>query len=194
MARRKRHRGFTLIELLIGMSIGTILLFAIGGIMFQVFGGFREMAAFNQAILRVDLIRQLNFDARTGDWLLFPATDGTSGAYTEAGFTGQQIRFRTVVFDPVAETDSWTYIIWQSARPTTAPLDDPFIVRRFVHENGGATPPASAGDYTLTFGQGEISTFEVFRVNSRNFNVSMRTEFDGEAAAVEMSVTLRNVN
>jgi prepilin-type N-terminal cleavage/methylation domain-containing protein len=193
MRKHTARRGFTLIELVLGMTISTIVLLAAGTVLFQVFGGFREMTAFNEAIMRVDLIRQLNFDARTADWLISPATDGADGAYNEGGFHGERVFFRSVVYDPVAETDSWSYIIWQSSRPNTAP-GDPFTVRRFRHTNGGPTPPASPGDYTPTFSQGDITVFEVRRVNSRNFNVSMRTEFDGEAAAVEMSVTLRNVN
>jgi len=190
---RKQRRGVTLVELMIAMSITTILLFAIGGVTFTIYGGFREMTAFNEAITRIDIIRQLNFDARTGDWLIAPATDGADGFYNESGFNGHRVMFRSVVFDPVVETDSWSYIIWQSSRPNTAP-GDPYIVRRFVHANGGPNPPASAGDYVLSFGQGDITLFEVQRVNTRNFTVKMRSEFDGEAANVDMSVTLRNVN
>jgi prepilin-type N-terminal cleavage/methylation domain-containing protein len=200
MHRKTKRRGFTLIELIIGMSVSVILLLAVGTVMVSVFGGFRQMAGFNQAIEAVDMIRQLNFDARTGDRLSHPVNNGDDGAYSDGTIEGQQVRFRAINYDPVTETDSVDWIAWASDRPTTADPGDPYTVRRWIAQTAfvpsdplGQTPP-SAGAFTQTFGQGGIDVFDVQRVSDNNFTVRMRTTFDGEAAAVDMSITLRNVN
>jgi prepilin-type N-terminal cleavage/methylation domain-containing protein len=196
--RNTNRRGFTLIELIIGMVLGSVILITIGLVMFQVFGGFREMTAFNENIIRVELIRQLNFDGRTADSLLHPATNGATGSFG-AQHGAQMVQFRSIIYTPGDEetaigTDEMSYVIWESSRPNS---EVPFTVRRFATNPAPRTatvnPPADRNQYRQTFAQEGITRFDVRRESARNFTVQMRTELDGEAAAVDLSITLRNV-
>lgn len=183
----KNNRGFTLVEVMIGLVIGTILLLGMGAVMIQLFVGMRESRNFSEATARVDLIRTLNFDARTSDVLFFPATDGATGAYTEGGMNGHQVIFRTVNFDPGTGNTTREWVRWRSERAGNA---GPYTVRRVTQASTGGTPGTTWG--TPRFTQPGIETFNVQRITRNNFTLEMNTQEGEESAHVLFSVTLRN--
>ncbi|MCA8915846.1 MAG: type II secretion system protein [Planctomycetes bacterium] len=187
---RNSRRGFTLVELLVGMVVSTILIMGMGIVMVTLFTGMRESKDFANATGRVDLIRQLTFDARTGNDIIFPATDGTTGYYVGTGYTGHQIQFNSLRYDPVGDTTSDVTITWESRIPNATPTD-PFIVYRFVDE----TPedPPVPGDDVMTFAQDDITTFTILRNSTTSFSAAITTTENSEVVAVELAVTLRNV-
>ena len=178
MRRHNGRKGFTLIELMVSASIGTILMFGMGAALFTLFQGMRESRDFFNATERVDLIRQLSFDARTGNAITFPLADGT-GAYSNGPNNGHMVEFNSLRYDPVADTTTTVNILWESVRPIATPAD-PFQVNRFV-------------DGTFTFGQSNITDFTVTRTSNRNFTVVTSTVEGDENVGVQLSVTLRNV-
>lgn len=194
MSNRKspmpRRRGFTLVEVLVGLVVSTILLMGMGVVMVVLFRGMRESSNFSQATGSVDLIRQLSFDARTGNRIRFPATDGTAGDYSSGGFTGDQIMFDSLRYDPGTDTTTTVTITWESRRPSAAPTD-PYHVYRFIDE----TPeePANTADDVFTFGQSGLLSFDIVRNTSKSFSATMENESGDESVQVQLAVTLRNV-
>ncbi|MCB9894778.1 MAG: type II secretion system protein [Planctomycetes bacterium] len=188
--RRSARKGFTLVELLVGMIVSTILIMGMGIVMVTLFTGMRESKDFANATGRVDLIRQLTFDARTGNQIIFPATDGTGGDYVGSGYTGDQIQFNSLRYDPIGDTTADVTITWESRIPNATPTD-PFIVYRFVDE----TPedPPVPGDDVMTFAQGDITAFEIVRNTNTSFSANITTTENSEVVAVQLAVTLRNV-
>ena len=191
-ANRKGRRGVTLVELLVALAVSTILIMGMGMVMVTLFTGMRESRNFFEATSRVDLIRQLSFDARTGESIRFPSTDGTAGDYAAGGFVGDQIQFDSLQFDPVTDTTTTATITWESRRAAAAPATDPYTVFRF-YDATPEYPTNNAGDDTLTFAQGNMTFFDVVRQSSDSFTVSMETIEDTETVQVELAVTLRNV-
>lgn len=192
----RKTRGFTIIELMVSLVIATIIVMGMGMVLVTLFTGMRESRDFFEATSRVDLIRQLTFDARTGNSIRFPATDGTPGDYASGGFVGDQIQFDALQFDPDAnagagETTTVT-ITWESRRPSAAPLTDPYSVFRFIDVTP-EFPTSNPSDDVQTFGQSGINYFDVVRVADDSFTVSMETEQGDETVQVELAVTMRNV-
>ncbi|MCG3183151.1 MAG: hypothetical protein ICCCNLDF_01235 [Planctomycetes bacterium] len=187
---RMSRRGFTLVEMLVAMVVSTILIFGMGTVMVTLFKGMRESRNFADATGGVDLIRQLSFDARTGNRILFPATDGTPGDYSSGGFTGDQIMFNSLRYDPGTDTTTTVTITWESRRPSAAPAD-PYDVFRFIDE----TPedPANPADDLFTFGQSGLLSFDIVRNSSNSFSASMQNSSGDETVQVQLAVTLRNV-
>lgn len=191
--RLSKRNGFTLVETLIGLVIGGILLVAIGTIMVFMVDGIAESEDFGTATNRVDIIRQLTFDGRTGDRLIFPATNGATGAWTSGSFTGHQVRFRAMEYDPDTGTSRGRFINWESRRAVGAPSTTPFQVYRFVMEDANGDGLENDGGYTQSFVEGNIERFLVQRTARNNFNVEMETTQNTETAHVQLAVTLRNV-
>lgn len=187
---KMNRRGFTLVEMLVAMAVSTILIFGMGTVMVTLFKGMRESRNFADATGGVDLIRQLSFDARTGNRILFPATDGAPGDYSSGGFTGDQIMFNSLRYDPGTDTTTTVTITWESRRPSAAPAD-PYDVFRFIDE----TPedPANPADDLFTFGQSGLLSFDIVRTSSNSFSASMQNSSGDETVQVQLAVTLRNV-
>lgn len=188
--RANRRRGFTLVELMVGVAISSILILGMGVVLVTLFSGMRESRDFATATDRVDLIRQLSFDARTGNRILFPATDGTPGDYSSGGFTGDQIMFNSLRYDPGTDTTTTVTVTWESRRPVAAPTD-PYTVYRFIDD----TPedPADPADDLFTFGQVGLINFDIVRNSSNSFSATMQSEEGAESVQVQLAVTLRNV-
>jgi prepilin-type N-terminal cleavage/methylation domain-containing protein len=186
---RATRKGFTLIEVLIAMFVATILIMGMGLVLVTLFAGMRESGDFADATGRVDLIRQMTFDARTGDSIIFPATDGTAGDYVSGGNEGDQVMFNSITYDPIADTTTDVTITWESRRAASS--TDPYIVYRFID----TTPesPAVPGDDVLTFAQSAITVFDVTRTSMEGFFVRIETTENSEQVEVELAVTLRNV-
>lgn len=187
---RSRRRGFTLVEIMVGMIVSSVLLMGMGVVMVVLFTGMRESRDFAEATGAVDLIRQLSFDARTGNRILFPATDGTPGDYSAGGFTGDQITFNSLRYDPGTDTTTTVTITWESRRPIANPTD-PFTVNRFIDD----TPedPANPADDVFTFGQSGLLNFDIVRNSSNSFSATMQNSSGDETVEVQLAVTLRNV-
>ena len=187
--RRATRRGFTLVEVLIAMFVSTILIMGMGLVLVTLFTGMRESKDFATATGRVDLVRQMTFDARTGDGIIFPATDGTAGDYVSGGNEGDQVMFNSITYDAIADTTTDVTITWESRR--TVSTTDPYIVYRFID----ATPesPADPSDDAMTFAQGDITTFDVTRTSMEGFFVRIQTTENSEQVEIELAVTLRNV-
>ena len=190
--KRNTRRGVTLVELMVALVISTIILIGMGLVLVTLFRGMRESRNFFEATSRVDLIRQLTFDARTGNAIRFPLANGAPGDYAAGGFVGDQIQFDSVQFDPVADTTNTVTITWESRRPATAPLTDPYTVFRFI-DTTPEYPVNNPADDVFTFAQENISFFEVERVAADSFNVSMETVQASETVQIDLAVTLRNV-
>lgn len=187
---RSRRRGFTLVEMLVALVVSSILLAGMGTVMVVLVKGMRESSHFAEATGAVDLIRQLSFDARTGNRILFPATDGTPGDYSAGGFTGDQITFNSLRYDPGTDTTTTVTITWESRRPIANPTD-PFTVNRFIDD----TPedPANPADDVFTFGQSGLLSFDIVRNAANSFSASMENSSGDETVEVQLAVTLRNV-
>jgi prepilin-type N-terminal cleavage/methylation domain-containing protein len=188
---RRSRKGFTLIEVMVAMFAGMILLAGMGTVLYTLFTGMRESQDFATATGRVDLIRQMTFDARTGDSIIFPDTDGMDGDYVFGGNEGDQVMFNSIAYDPVADTTSDVTITWESRRSTAAAPTDPYIVYRFV--DNSPESPANPGDDVQTFAQGDITAFDVTRTSMEGFFVRIETTEASEVIEIELAVTLRNV-
>lgn len=204
MAIRSANRGFTLIEVLLAAGGATILLVGIGTVMVMMFQGLKQSSDFFEATSRVDMVRQMTFDARTGESLVYPNTNynpltynvqavgGGSGYYLpEGGNHGHRTIFRAVEYNPTTETSSRVFITWESRRPTAQPWISPASVIRIIDQADALNQPV--GNPVETFNQAGIELFHITRVSDRNFNVVMRSAQDEEKAHVELAVTLRNV-
>ena len=189
-AYRTHRKGFTLVELMVGMVVSTILIMGMGLVMVTLFSGMRESRDFAEATGRVDLIRQLTFDARTGNQIIFPATDATPGDYVSGAIGGDQVQFNSLRYDPIGDTTTTVTITWESRRPTASPTD-PFIVYRFTDD----TPedPPVPGDDLQTFAQGDITAFDIIRNTNTSFSTFITTTNNTETVQIELAVTLRNV-
>lgn len=204
MATIRQKRGFTLIELMLAIAGSIILIMGMGTVMLLLFQGIQQSADFFEATSRVDLVRQLTFDARTGEDLEYPSTDfdamnydveaegAGSGYYDpEGGFHGHRVRFRAISYDPVAETSQRVFINWESRRPTASAWDSPCNVVRIVDEADIFNNPVGAP--VEWFDQSGIGIFHITRTSDRNFNVEMESVQADEKAHVQLAVTLRNV-
>lgn len=191
MHRMLKKRGVTLMELIIAMAVSTILILGMGMVLVVMFRGMGESQDFATLTGRVDLIRQLTFDARTGDALVYPSTDYTvaysatatgngSGYYSSGGFVGHRVQFNAVRYNPITMADIPEAITWESRRPTSS--TDPYTVYRWVNTE---TNPR--------FGQEGVVQFEVIRQNARSFTVQMQSVEGTEQVTVQLAVTLRNV-
>ncbi len=192
----RRSRGFTLIEVMIAMVAASILLFGMGSVLVMIYRGFNESRNFAEMTSRVDLIRQLSFDARTGRNILFPTNwdvNGTPldsrGDYASGGNVGDRIQFVSLRFDGTTTTPFM--ITWQSRRPAAAPVTDPYNVERWIQEVDATNTPI--GTATLSFDQNKINSFEVIRTTIRSFSVNLSTTELTETASVQLVVTCRNV-
>lgn len=188
--RSTRRTGFTLVEMLVALAVSTILIMGMGLVLVTLFTGMRESKHFADATGGVDLIRQLSFDARTGNRIIFPATDGAPGDYSSGGFTGDQIMFNSLRYDPGTDTTTTVTVTWESRRPSAAPTD-PYTVYRFID----TTPedPANPADDTFTFGQAGLLNFDIVRNTSNSFSATMQNSSGDETVQVQLAVTLRNV-
>ncbi|MCA8911147.1 MAG: prepilin-type N-terminal cleavage/methylation domain-containing protein [Planctomycetes bacterium] len=194
MRKFRKHaearRGFTLVEMLVAMVIGTILIMGMGTVLVTLFSGMRESKDFGTATGRVDLIRQLTFDARTGDEILFPAV-GADGDYASGGNEGDQVQFNSLEYDPGTDTTTTVTVTWESRRPGGSPAGTPYTVYRFYD----STPedPADPSDDLQTFAQSEITSFEIHCDADDSFSAEIETKEDTETVQVQLAVTLRNV-
>lgn len=204
MQDRGQRRGFTLIEVLLAAGGATILLVGIGTVMVMMFTGLKQSADFFEATSSVDMVRQMTFDARTGEDLVYPDTDFDSLNYDEqtegfgsgyydpeGGNHGHRTIFRAVEYDPVAETSSRVFITWESRRPTAQAWTSPCNVARIIDQADLFNQPVGAP--VETFNQGGIEIFHITRISESNFNVVMQAVKDDEKAHVQLAVTLRNV-
>jgi prepilin-type N-terminal cleavage/methylation domain-containing protein len=187
--RRASRRGFTLVEVLISMFAASLLIMGMGIVLVTLFTGMRESSDFADATGRVDLIRQMTFDARTGDSIIFPDTDGMDGDYASGGNEGDQVMFNSIAYDPGTDTSSDVTITWESRRAVSS--TDPYIVYRFI--DNAPESPAVPGDDTMTFAQGDITIFDVTRTSMEGFFVRIATAENAEQIEIELAVTLRNV-
>ncbi|MBE7492837.1 MAG: prepilin-type N-terminal cleavage/methylation domain-containing protein [Planctomycetes bacterium] len=193
---RRRNRGFSLVEIMIGMIAASILLLGMGAVLVMIYRGFNESHNFSEATTRVDLIRQLSFDARTARNILYPTNWDVNGVpldsrgdYSSGGFVGDRVQFVSLRFDGTTTTPF--LITWQSKRPAAAAPTDPYNVERWIQEVDAGNNPI--GVSTLTFDQNKINYFEVVRTTIRTFRVNMQTTESTETATVQMVVTCRNV-
>lgn len=192
------RRGFTLIEVLIAMIAASILLLAMGSVLFMIFRGFNESRDFANATNRVDLIRQLSFDARTGRTVTYPTTwdiNGTPmtsrGDYSSGGNEGDRVQFVSLRYDAGTGVTTPFMITWQSRRPTGSPVGTPYNVERWIQQTDALNVPIGAA--TLSFDQNKINSFEVIRTTVRTFSVNLQTTEGAETASVQLVVTCRNV-
>lgn len=190
--RTTSRKGVTLVELMVAVAISTIVVLAMGMVLVLLFRGLRESRDFFNATDRVDLIRQLTFDARTGNAIRFPTVDGAPGDYAAGGFVGDQVQFDALQFDPVADTTTTVTITWESRRPSSAPATDPYTVFRFVDDTP-EYPTNNPADDVMSFGQSNINFFEIVRVSNDSFTASLETTEGAETIQVDLAVTLRNV-
>ena len=157
MRRRLQYRpnrgGFTLIEMLVAMVVGAILIMGMGTVLVTLFTGMRESKDFADATGRVDLVRQLTFDARTGNRIAFPVTDGATGDYTFGGNEGDQVQFNSLRYDVGTDTTSDVTVTWESRRPAGSPIGTEYTVFRFI-DTTPETPVNNPADDVQTFGQG----------------------------------------
>jgi prepilin-type N-terminal cleavage/methylation domain-containing protein len=188
--KRSSRKGFTLIELIIGIVIAGILLLAIAFVTIQMMGGLRETAEFSEVTGRVDIIRQLTFDARAADRIVFPLTDGASGAYSSGGVSGQQMRLRVMSYDPVTDVTTPTFVQWASAGSASA---TEVRVTRASMVDGNDNGLEDDGGYTVNFGQDHISKFGITRIDASNIEVGMYTTFGEESVESVFGISLRNV-
>ncbi|MBX3473647.1 MAG: prepilin-type N-terminal cleavage/methylation domain-containing protein [Planctomycetes bacterium] len=199
LSNRKSRKGFTLVEVMVAMIAGSILLFGMGSVLVMLYRGFAESHNFHEATMRVDLIRQLSFDARTGRAITYPTawhptgvTLASRGDYASGGNVGDRVQFVSLRYDPVSFTTTPFMITWQSRRPAAAPPTDPYNVERWIQETDANNVPI--GTASRTFDQSLISSFEVIRTSTRSFNVNMLTQEGDETATVQLVVTCRNMN
>ncbi|MEZ5992522.1 MAG: prepilin-type N-terminal cleavage/methylation domain-containing protein [Planctomycetota bacterium] len=190
--QKSKRRGFTLIELMVAMVVGTILIMGMGMVLVVLFRGMNESKDFAEATGRVDLVRQLTFDARTGNSIAFPATDGAVGNYTSGGNEGDQVQFNSLSYDVGTDTTSDVTVTWESRRPAGSPAGTPYTVYRFIDTTPevGANNPA---DDVQTFGQANIIDFDIVRNTSDSFSATFSSKENSEVVQVELAVTLRNV-
>lgn len=195
----RSRQGFTLIEMMVAMIVGAILIMGMGTVMVLLFTGMRESRDFADATGRVDLVRQLTFDARTGDNIIFPgepdflggetyAANPPQGDYVFGGNEGDQVRFNSLAYDPIGDTTSDVTVTWESRRPAGSPVGTMYTVFRFKDDT-----PLTPGDDVQTFGQGNITSFEIERTTVDSFSASFETTENDETVAVQLAVTLRNV-
>ncbi|MBK8206230.1 MAG: hypothetical protein IPK87_05450 [Planctomycetes bacterium] len=205
MNRRRINRGFTLIELTLAMVGSIILIMGMYIVMVMLYQGLEQSADFADATTRVDLVRQLSFDARTAEELMYPTSDLTaffsetavgngSGYYAPTGgFHGHRAQFRAVEYDPGTEASTRVFITWESYRSTGVPWTDPCSVRRIsMPDTNEDLIPNDA--WEIRFDQSGIELFTIRRTSNNNFNVDMESVEDNEVAHVQLAVTLRNVN
>ncbi|MBX3458808.1 MAG: hypothetical protein KF696_02445 [Planctomycetes bacterium] len=204
MTTLRTTRGFTLIELMLAITGSIILIMGMGTVMLLLFQGIKQSSDFFEATTRVDLVRQLTFDARTGESLVYPSTDFVSATYNvqaegsgsgyynpEGGFHGHRVRFRAISYDPTTETSQRVFINWESRRPTASAWASPCNVVRIVDEADAFNNPVGAP--VEWFDQSGIGLFHITRTSNRNFNVEMESVQADETAHVQLAVTLRNV-
>ncbi|MCA8935344.1 MAG: prepilin-type N-terminal cleavage/methylation domain-containing protein [Planctomycetes bacterium] len=187
-----KRRGFTLIEVLIAMVVGTILIMGMGMVLVVLFKGMNESKDFSEATGRVDLVRQLTFDARTGNAIAFPATDGATGDYTFGGNEGDQVQFNSLSYDVGTDTTSDITVTWESRRPAGSPIGTEYTVYRFI-DTTPESPTNNPADDVQTFGQNHIIDFDIVRNSSDSFQATFSSKEGTETVAVELAVTLRNV-
>lgn len=190
-----RRRGFTLVEVLIAMVAGSILLMGMGSVLFMIWRGFNETRDFSEATQRIDMIRQLNFDGRTGRSISFPTTWDLNGAtttsrgdYTGTGVTGDRVQFISLEFDTATNTTTPYMVTWQSLTATGAA---PYRVQRWRQ-------PVDAlnqllGTAVLTFDQTNVQSFEIIRTTNKAFSINMQAIEGAETATIQMVVTCRNI-
>ncbi len=188
--QRSTRRGMSLIELTVAMAISAIVLSTIGFVLVMMTNGFNEMEDFGNATGRVDMIRLLTFDARTGDSMLFPTTNGANGAYTDGSANGHRVRFRAIEYNPTTESSTPVFIQWESRRTGNT---GPYVVSRWRMVDANNNNIDDDGSYTQTFGESPVQVFTIQRVNRQNFNIEMETTEGNETAHVQLAVTLRNV-
>lgn len=192
LERRGKRRGFTLIEMLVAMVVGAILIMGMGMVLVTLFTGMRESQDFADATGRVDLVRQLTFDARTGNTIQFPVTDGAAGDYTFGGNEGDQIQFNSLRYDVGTDTTTDVTVTWESRRPAGSPMGTEYTVYRFI-DTTPESPVNNPADDLQTFGQAGIIDFDIVRNSSDSFQASFSSQEGTETVAVELAVTLRNV-
>jgi type II secretory pathway pseudopilin PulG len=202
----QRRRGFTIAELLIGLVAGTIMMLGMGAVMFQMYRGFDESRDFGEATNRIDLIRSLQFDARTARAILFPTASSATGSLptslgdvngaidaTFAGSEGDRVQFVSLQFDSTTNTTTPFRITWQSRRPAGSPAGTLYTVERWIVQVDNTNTPVSSPAQRLSFQQPRVGTFEIIRTNNNAFRVDMRAVENAETAAIQMQVTCRNV-
>lgn len=182
----RSRRGVTMIELMVAMVAGVILLWGLSTLLVLLWTGMGESRDFAEAVNRVELIRQLSFDARTGQRILSPTTDGAAGNYTSGGVEGDRIQFESLHFDPGTDTTSVWTITWESQRPAGSPVGTPYSVIRWLNKNDG-------GGTNWTFNQNQITSFEVVRNTGSSFSVAIETTEAQETMQIQLAPTLRNV-
>lgn len=199
MTTRSARRGFTIAELLIGMIAGTIMMLGMGAVMFQLYRGFDESRDFSEATGRIDIVRSLQFDARTARAITFPAWPPAGAATTVDGnipagdgYSGDRVQFVSLQYDTATNTTSPFHVTWQSRRPLSSPTGTLYTIERWIIAAGANNQPVS-GTQTLSFIQPNVGTFEVVRTGNNTFRVEMRAVERSETAAIQMQVTCRNV-
>ncbi|MHC4841916.1 MAG: type II secretion system protein [Planctomycetota bacterium] len=214
MSKRTANKGFTLIEIIMGVTCSIILILGMGSILMLQFQGLNESEDFREASARVDLIRHLTFDGRTGSGITFPATQGANGIYTSysstilgSSVTGHRVIFTAADYDPVTEVTTPTDVRWESQ---TTDLGDPsnsdyltdnvtLVVARFIEDlsaTGGTSDPVvtTPSHWILRFQEHNIDQFLVTREATEDtFLVQIKTHEGDEDADIQLAVTLRNV-
>lgn len=211
MTRQNSNKtGFTIIELTMAMVASVILIVGMGSILFLQFQGIGESADFREASARVDLIRHLTFDGRTGSKIAFPAAS-TSGEYTpyssvitSGSVSGHRVVFTASNYDPNTGITVPTEVRWESqtsnvSDPSNLIGTDTLTVARFIENltaTGGTREPSvgSPGDWILLFQEPKIDKFIIFRDTTNNvFMVDIETHEGDEDANISLAITLRNV-
>ncbi|MDC1142815.1 hypothetical protein OAU50_06960 [Planctomycetota bacterium] len=213
MKRRTTNKGFTLLEIIVGVAASILLIMGMGSILMLQFQGLNESSDFREASARVDLIRHLTFDGRTGSSISFPAasTSGVYPAYSSA-VLGASVRGHRVVFtasdyNPITGVTTPTEVRWESQ---TTDVTDPdnsdyltddvqIIVVRFIEDltaTGGTREPvvATPTDWIVRFEEHGIDQFLVSRdASDDTFNVEIKTHEGDQDADIQLAVTMRNV-
>ncbi len=208
--RTRNRRGFTLLEVIIAMVATVILVTGMGSILMLMFTGLNESRDFQISTARVDLIRHLTFDGRTGSNIDFPAvsSNGQYTAYTStvlgASVTGHRVVFTASDYDPATGVTTPTDVRWESqtidlSDPDNTSGTDTVLVVRYIEDltatSGTRDPIVTAStDWIEKFQESGIDKFWILRDASlNNFTVEIESSEGTEEADVQLSVTLRNV-
>lgn len=190
---RNQNRGFTIIEMTMAMAISTIVITGMAIVMVLLIQGTEDSKDFARATGRIDLIRQLTFDGRTGSQIVFPTADspavGSAGTYSAAGQEGHRVDFVAKEYDSGTGTTNDVLITWLSRRPAGSPSGTPYVVERW-HDT---TPYDGNANGSLSFGESNIADFTVTRRSIDEFEVYLKAEEGDESAEILLTIALRNV-
>ena len=180
----RSSRAFTLLELMAALASMGVLIMAMGYTLVFLARAMVETEDDNTAQNRLELVRLLTNDFRSGSLIAFPATDGTTGAWVAGGFQGQAAVVLVNKYEPIGQVTTPVLVRWSSRTPTAAP--SLFVLTRDESTDGGLT-------WNTSFEEGNILIFNVLRVDDNRIDIGMTTLEGTQIAEMLYSVGLRNV-